>query len=357
MYGRSRTLALFATMTLAAAPAGVGAQANDTAAWANFDFRPGDRVLFLDDFTADRVGNFPQRLELINGTMEVVQWKGKPWLRLASDGAFAVKLPEKLPQRFTMEVDLTVPWNNLLIYSADELSAEMVSGPEMAGSSIILGCCDAGIYRGDNKGSSTVDPRSLFPDMFGDDTQRFSRPFKMRVEVDGTYMKVYLDEKRIANIPNANFTRGKYVIFQFDGPQEDQQPMIGTISVNAGGKKLYDALMASGRVATQGIFFDVNSDRIRPESGPTLNEIGEMLKQHPELKLTVEGHTDNTGNAASNQTLSEKRAQAIVTYLVSKQGIAASRLTAKGLGATKPAASNDTAEGRQSNRRVELVKM
>lgn len=82
-----------------------------------------------------------------------------------------------------------------------------------------------------------------------------------------------------------------------------------------------------------------------------------MLSQHAELKLAVEGHTDNTGLAAANQALSEKRAQAIVQYLTSNSGIAASRLTEKGMGASKPAASNDTPEGRQQNRRVELVKM
>ena len=81
-----------------------------------------------------------------------------------------------------------------------------------------------------------------------------------------------------------------------------------------------------------------------------------MLKEHPDLKLAIEGHTDNVGDAAANQKLSEKRANAVKQYLVSSYGIDAGRLTAKGLGATKPVGSNDTLEGRQNNRRVELVK-
>ena len=109
-------------------------------------------------------------------------------------------------------------------------------------------------------------------------------------------------------------------------------------------------------LATQGILFDTGSDRIRPESTPTLREIGEMLKEHADLKLAVEGHTDNTGNAAANQSLSEKRAQAIVAYLGTTYVVAAERLQTKGLGQTRPAGSNDTAEGRQQNRRVELVR-
>ena len=80
-----------------------------------------------------------------------------------------------------------------------------------------------------------------------------------------------------------------------------------------------------------------------------------MLKEHADLKLVIEGHTDNVGDAAANQALSEKRAAAVKAYLVGK-GVDASRLESKGLGATKPKVSNDTPEGRQTNRRVELVK-
>ena len=81
-----------------------------------------------------------------------------------------------------------------------------------------------------------------------------------------------------------------------------------------------------------------------------------VAQEHPELKLTIVGHTDNVGGAAFNQSLSEKRAQAVREFLVSTYAVEPSRLAAKGMGATKPVASNDTPEGRQNNRRVELVK-
>lgn len=81
-----------------------------------------------------------------------------------------------------------------------------------------------------------------------------------------------------------------------------------------------------------------------------------MLKAHPDLTLLIEGHTDNVGSADSNQTLSEKRAAAVRQYLIDTYGIDAARLTSQGFGASRPAASNDTPEGRQQNRRVELVK-
>jgi OmpA-OmpF porin, OOP family len=82
-----------------------------------------------------------------------------------------------------------------------------------------------------------------------------------------------------------------------------------------------------------------------------------MLKDHADLKLAIEGHTDNVGQADANQTLSEKRAAAVRQFLIDSYGINGARLQAEGLGQTKPVASNDTPEGRQSNRRVELVKM
>jgi outer membrane protein OmpA-like peptidoglycan-associated protein len=108
-------------------------------------------------------------------------------------------------------------------------------------------------------------------------------------------------------------------------------------------------------VATHGIFFDTGSDNIRAESTPTLKEMVSMLTEHPDLSLTIEGHTDNVGDAQANLALSAKRAEAVKAYLVGK-GVSGDRLATKGLGATKPAAPNTTAEGRQQNRRVELVK-
>ncbi|MFN8650892.1 MAG: photosynthetic reaction center subunit M [Gemmatimonadales bacterium] len=112
----------------------------------------------------------------------------------------------------------------------------------------------------------------------------------------------------------------------------------------------------AGRVATQAIQFEVGSAAILPESKAQLVEIGKVLTDHKTLKLAVEGHTDGTGVADSNQVLSERRAAAVRDYLVANYGVAADRLTAAGYGASRPVAPNDTPEGRAQNRRVELVK-
>jgi OmpA-OmpF porin, OOP family len=125
--------------------------------------------------------------------------------------------------------------------------------------------------------------------------------------------------------------------------------------VTADASSLNDEINKSGHVAVYGIHFDTGKSAILPESEDSLKQILALLNQNATLKLRVEGHTDNQGAAAPNQALSEKRAQSVVTWLTSN-GIDATRLTAKGLGQTKPLADNSTDDGRAKNRRVELVK-
>jgi OmpA-OmpF porin, OOP family len=124
----------------------------------------------------------------------------------------------------------------------------------------------------------------------------------------------------------------------------------------AGGQnQLEKDLSDDGRAVIYGINFDFNSDVIREESKPILNQVLGVLKAKVDWKMTIEGHTDNIGGEAFNKTLSDKRANAVRNYLV-KNGIEATRLTASGMGLSKPIATNDTEAGRSQNRRVELVK-
>jgi outer membrane protein OmpA-like peptidoglycan-associated protein len=119
--------------------------------------------------------------------------------------------------------------------------------------------------------------------------------------------------------------------------------------------ELRKGLAASGRVRLYGILFDTDKATIKPESLPTLDEVVTLMGGEPQWQLTVEGHTDATGAAAHNQTLSEQRAAAVKVYLVAK-GVAGSRLATAGFGASKPVSDNATELGRAQNRRVELVR-
>ena len=121
-------------------------------------------------------------------------------------------------------------------------------------------------------------------------------------------------------------------------------------------KKIEQDLAERGRAEIYGIYFDFDSAKLRPESGPVLNEIADALQHQPNWKLQIEGHTDNVGGDAYNLDLSRRRAEAVKQALVSQYHISADRLGWAGFGASRPKASNDTVEGRALNRRVELVR-
>jgi outer membrane protein OmpA-like peptidoglycan-associated protein len=108
------------------------------------------------------------------------------------------------------------------------------------------------------------------------------------------------------------------------------------------------------KIVLRGVRFDFNKATIRPEDMPILDQAAETLKEHGTIMVTVEGNTDNIGSDAYNETLSVRRATAVRDYLA-QHGIAASRMTVVGKGASNPLASNDTEDGRAQNRRVELL--
>lgn len=104
-------------------------------------------------------------------------------------------------------------------------------------------------------------------------------------------------------------------------------------------------------VVLEGVNFETNSAVLTADSKPVLDQVAQGLREHSGMRVEVQGHTDSTGTPAYNLKLSERRANAVRDYLIS-QGVAATQLSAKGYGQTQPVASNATAAGRASNRRV-----
>lgn len=111
-----------------------------------------------------------------------------------------------------------------------------------------------------------------------------------------------------------------------------------------------------GQLATYDLVFDTNSDKLKGTDWPILQTLADLLKKDPTLNIQIAGHTDQTGDAAANLALSERRANTVKRTLSERYGADANRLTAKGYGAEQPLATNDTEQGRAINRRVELVK-
>lgn len=119
--------------------------------------------------------------------------------------------------------------------------------------------------------------------------------------------------------------------------------------------QMAEEIKSAGKLTLRGILFDTGKADIKPESNPLLDEVARMLKTNGDLKLRIEGHTDNVGTPSANLQLSKGRASAVKAALVAR-GIVADRLTTDGFGGAKPVADNSTPDGRTQNRRVELVK-
>jgi OmpA-OmpF porin, OOP family len=339
--------------TPAAAPttgAAAAASPTDKKVWANYDFVPGQKTLYFSDFTDDQVGNFPQRLEYKTGTMEIVEFEGgQRALKASSPSEFYIPLPAVLPDKYTIELDVINRGTKRVGANTVEVSgAESFSDHN----TIRVGWGHGGLETdGGGLQSNWVAAKDT------DIARYLGRPAGFKLLGDGKYLKIYADEKRLANIPNATFTRGKKVLVKLEGRDDEQDAAyITRIRVAESEKTIYDALSSAGRWTTQGILFDTGKSDIKPESTPTLKQIAAALKEHPELKVEIQGHTDNVGKADANLKLSQARADAVKAALAKDYGIGEGQLTAKGYGDTKPSADNKTSEGRANNRRVELVK-
>ena len=331
------------------APAAVAPARADAKVWDNYDFVPGSRILFFTDFSEDKVGNFARGLKYVSGPIEVVERDGAKVLRSTARSTVLIPVGRVLPQRFTLELDVlsTNPGiNDQLVFEGgkdrgrSENSAEIDWSPR--GTFIIGSGQDAG-----------TSPVSISGAM---QSQIVGNVAHVRVLMDSGYFKMYVNERRMYNNPDLQFRRDSVIRLEVHGSEEQPVFLTGVRVAESETDVLYDALAAKGRWATQGILFATGKADVKPESRPVLEEIASTLTKYGDLKILIEGHTDNVGSAASNLALSDARAAAVKAALVADFGVDGARITTKGLGDTKPSAPNATAAGRAQNRRVEVVK-
>lgn len=320
--------------------------------WENYDFVPGNKVIFYTDFSEDKVGNFARGLKYRGGPAEVIERNDMKVLRATGNAEFLIPVGKKLPERFTFEVDIIAPlsgsMNRALAFEGgatqlgDDNSAWITWNPQggwIQGSGL-------------NMATGSVKTPDAMVSVFAGNVTH------VRVLMDGAYFKMYANERRMYNIPELAFKRDSVIRVSLGGTEEDGMAVYvtGIRVAESETDVLYDALAAKGRWVTQGIMFATGKAELQPESRPVLKEIASTLKQHADLKILIEGHTDNVGSPASNLTLSDARAAAVKAALVSDFGVSADRVTTKGFGDTKPSVPNTTAAGRAQNRRVEVVK-
>lgn len=320
--------------------------------WENYDFVPGSKVIFYTDFSDDKVGNFARGLKYRSGPAEVVELDGVKVLRALGKSEFLIPVGKRLPQRFTLEIDVIAPAAGMInepltfeggsTLDRGDQSAAVSWHPEQAWM----------IGSGRHGGNSVV---KVPPDMA---SLLSGQVAHLRVLMDSAYFKMYVNERRLYNIPELAFRRDSVIRMTLWGTEEEGHAIYvtGIRVAESDTDVLYDALLAKGRWSTQGILFATGKAVLQPESRPVLKEIAGTLKQHTDLKILIEGHTDNVGAPASNLTLSDARAAAVKTALVDDFAVDPARITTKGLGDTKPAVPNTTPVGRAQNRRVEVVK-
>jgi outer membrane protein OmpA-like peptidoglycan-associated protein len=311
--------------------------------YAKYDFVPGDKIIFEDDLANEQADEFPSKWDLGSGRCEVRKLNGENVIALLEEPTAITPLmstPNYTPDMFTLEFDVYAK-DTEYNYIAVKFQGK---DTETAMPELMVGPGENGTRYGAAVGT------------YPNEAELLNRWYHVAIAFNVRSLKAYINQHRVLNAP---VTEGKPVgITLSTTAYEGNEKFIKNIRLAAGGADLYKRVMTDGKYVTRGIKFDVNKATIKPESMGTLNEVARVLREHPELKFSIEGHTDGDGDGddASNLKLSQARAEAVKAQLV-LLGIDAVRLACKGWGETKPVDSNTTLTGKANNRRVEFVKM
>jgi OmpA-OmpF porin, OOP family len=323
-------------------------------AYQNYDFVPGENIVFEDDFAGDELGEFPSHWSLVDGqaTLNVVD--DKRALLISSNGTYVkplIKNPTYLTDTFTIEFDHFVKsgWGFVVYFYPND---KVIKGSDQAIGYVDF--CSACSWNSvttwvQGESSKTV---ALPTAIAGENI--FNKWHHIAIIYKNKRLKIYIDQYRVISLPEFNATPRAFAI-KGDAYYKPPYGFANVRVANGGGMKTNEKKFSDPKIITH-INFDVDKASIKPESMGILNNVAEILRNNPQLKFEIQGHTDNTGNATHNLSLSQQRAEAVRNQLI-QMGIEDGRLTAKGLGDTKPIADNSTMEGKANNRRVEFVKL
>ena len=327
------------------------------AAYSKFDFVPGSKIIFYDDFNQENVGDFPA-LWFSNGSGEVVTLNNYPgkWLNMTAAGCYYPEQDLQTTENFTIEFDMIL---NVQEGESFDVGLYLVSGN-------IKDPNEGGAVPGVAGVKTKISPTSIDLTAYADGSYTIggtSTEFEIKPgeKVHYSYwvqkqrIRIYLNDKKVADSPRILPTGFKYNILRFE--LGDSKPFISNFRVAAGLPDTRNKLITEGKLVTYGIYFDVNKDIVKPESYGTLKEIAAALNENPGVRVRISGHTDSDGDDTKNIDLSKRRADSVKNELSKNFGIDAARFETDGKGESQPVAPNDTPANKALNRRVEFIKL
>jgi len=323
--------------------------------YSKFDFIPGEKLIFFDDFSDVNIGDFPLRWNT-NASGEVVTADGfaGKWFRLKDD--YSYYTPEcftELPENYTVEFDALIVDGcdfDLEIFERAEQDISTDYYPGNGGINIHFLYYEFGWKNWDNNVENSIKSgdNKLKKEMEENTSKHFS------IWIQKTRLRVYLNEEKVLDVPRAIYNNFKFNQFRFCGYSPI---MISNVRIAVGLPDTRSRLITEGKLVTRGILFNSGSDKIKPESYGTLKDISTILTENSTIRVKIVGHTDSDGDETTNLDLSKRRALAVKNSLVKDFGIDASRLESDGKGENEPTDKNDTPQGKANNRRVEFIKL
>lgn len=347
-----------------------GADEKDPTINTSTDFVRGSKILFQDDFKGETVGEFPSKWELNDGKAEVKTFNGEKVIEITNGGYITPLIKQEgayLTEEFTVEFTYYY-WPEKEGVGLNDIKLFLNSDTDRSRS---YGYISANEENAFAVGLPVVDGSNVSYDYYnGKKAIGGSAPYKftkgwhtVQVSFNKRALKLYVDGNRIINLPQVAQPTWMALQVPFD---YENITFVKEVVIAQGAVKLYDrnaqdltavekAMAETGKFVTNNILFETGKADLKAESMEEIQKVADYMKKNPQARFLVVGHTDNVGNAASNQTLSENRAKSVVAALA-KLGVDDFNLKAEGRGASEPVADNKTTEGKAKNRRVEFIK-
>lgn len=338
---------------------------------SKFDFVPGEKMILFDNFEQDVIGEFPLKW-FTSGSGEVVKLEGQngKWLQCNSGNFLSPVL--EFPENFTAEFDLFInlstrssavlPGFNFEFHDqGDKTKRLSVFDSQLQNALFIKTSFHAqkAIVSADSRENKTVKLRSDKVTLSGFQ-ENYGGIVHIAVSVQKERLRVWFNTSKVFDLPAAVALPHQFnqMLFKGENTAEGEPGFfISNFKVAAGVPDMRSKLLEQGKFVTNGILFDVNSDRVKPESYGIIREIAIAIREGDGIKVKIIGHTDSDGAANANLELSKKRAAAVKQILVTEFGIAEDQLSTDGMGVTQPVSNNTTAAGKAENRRVEFIKL